>query len=70
MPFPAWSPHPFLTAPARGFAALMPLNKNNRGHGPDAGHHKAKRLKLKTKPPKHEEVSKRHGDPRDKNNQE
>src|SRR6266566_7680270 len=60
----------FLAAPARRFAAQMPLNNNNSGHGPETGHHKAKWLDLKAEPPKHEEVAERHGDRGDKNDEE
>jgi hypothetical protein len=70
MAFPAWSPNPFLAAAPRRFAALLPLNKNNGGNGPESSHHKTKRLKLIAEPPKHEEVAKRHGDPRNENNEE
>jgi hypothetical protein len=67
---PSWEPAPVLPAPARSFAALMPLHKKNRGNGPKAGDHKTKRLKLIAEPTKHEEVAERYGDPGDKNNQE
>ena len=59
-----------LAAPARRFAALMPLNKNNRGHGPETSHHESKWLERKAEPPKHEEVAERHGDRGNNNDQE
>jgi len=53
-PIPHAGPHLLLAAPARRFAALMPLNKNNRGHGPETSHHESKWLERKAEPPKHE----------------
>ena len=60
----------YLAAPARRFAALVPLNKNNCANCPETGHHKAKWFKRKAEPPKHEKVTERNGDRGDKNDEE
>jgi hypothetical protein len=59
-----------LTAPARSFAALSPLNQNHRAGNDNRRANESERLQGKPEPMEHEEIAKPNGDGRNNHDEE